>query len=130
MKFAKHERHGIYFLSTVAILLVLVSIGCLQNNKSKIIGSWKSQSMNNIDGNVQYTLFKFYKEGNVSRKTVITINDQSSKQKDKMIGKYKFKDDKINILITWDDGSTEIMSVGFPQKNKMLLGKYEMEKIE
>lgn len=130
MKFTKNDRHRILLLSTVAVLFVLVSMGCLQSNKAKIVGSWKSQSMNNVDGSVQYTLFKFYKEGNVSRKTVIIMNDQPSKQKDKMTGKYKFKDDKINISITWDDGSTEIMNVNFPQKNKMLLGKYEMEKTE
>jgi hypothetical protein len=46
-----------------------------------------------------------------------------------MIGKYKFEDDKKHISITWDDGNLERMNVSFPQKNRMLLGKYEMEKI-
>lgn len=130
MKFTKYYRHRILLLSTGAILFSLVSIGCLQSNKSKIVGSWKSQSINNTDGSVQYTLFKFFKEGGVSKKNLIIINEQLSKPKDKMIGKYKFKDDKKNISITWDDGNSEIMNVSFPKNNKMLLGKYEMEKTE
>jgi hypothetical protein len=71
MKFEKHDRHGICLLSTVAILFVLVSIGCSQSNKSKIVGSWKAQSVDNTDGSVQYTLLKFYKEGYVSKKLAL-----------------------------------------------------------
>lgn len=130
MKFAKFYRNGILLLPTVAIFFVLVSIGCLQSNKSKIVGSWKTQPIDNIDGSVQYTLFKFYKEGIVSKKTVIVINEQSPKKNNKKIGKYKFKDDNNNILITWDDGNSETMNVSFPQENKMILGKYEMKNVK
>jgi len=129
MKFEKHFRHGKLLFSTVAILFILVSIGCSQSNKSKIVGSWKAQSIDNTDGSVQYTLFKFYKEGYVSKKTGIIIGDQLSKPKNKMVGYYKFEDDHNNVLITWDEKNWEKTNVSFPQKNKMLLGKYELEKI-
>jgi hypothetical protein len=109
---------------------VVVSIGCLQGNTSKIIGSWKYQSIDNVDGSVQYTLFKFYKEGGVAKKTGNIIDDKLSKPKYKRIGRYKFEDDKNNISINWDDGNSEKMNVSFPQKNKMFLGKHEMEKVE
>ena len=126
----KYGRHKILFISTVAILCVVVYMGCLQGNKSKIIGSWKYQSIDNVDGSIQYTLFKFYKEGGVAKKTGNIIDDKLSKPKYKMIGRYKFEDDKNKILINWDDGNSEKMNVGFPQKNKMILGKVEMEKVE
>jgi hypothetical protein len=116
-------------LSTVAVIFFLVSIGCSQSNKSKIVGSWKAQSIDNTDGSVQYTLFKFYKEGYVSKKTGIIIGDQLSKPKNKMVGYYKFEGDQNNVLITWDEKNWEKTNVSFPQKNKMLLGNYEMEKI-
>jgi hypothetical protein len=57
------------------------------------------------------------------------IDGQLSKPKYKKTGKYKFEEDKKSILVTWDDGNSEKMNVSFPEKNKMLLGKYEMEKI-
>ncbi len=117
-------------ISAIAILVVAISIGCLQSNKSKIIGSWKYQSIDNVDGNVQYILYKFYKEGGVAKKTGIIIDDKLSKPKYKRIGRYKFEDDKNNISINWDDGNSEKMNVSFPQNNKVILGKHEMEKIE
>ena len=46
-----------------------------------------------------------------------------------MVGYYKFEDDHNNVLITWDEKNWEKTNVSFPQKNKMLLGKYELEKI-
>ena len=128
MKYAMYKRNETFLLTTVAILLILLTIGCLQSNNSKIIGSWKSQSINNKDGTVQYTSIKFYKEGLVSRKDVIIANDEVSKKNNKIIGKYMFNDDKNSIKITWDNGNSEIMNVSFPNKNKMLLGIYEMEK--
>jgi len=128
MKYAMYKRNETFLLTTVAILLILLTIGCLQSNNSKIIGSWKSQSINNKDGTVQYTSIKFYKEGLVSRKDVIIANDEVSKKNNKIIGKYMFNEDKNRIKITWDNGNSEIMNVSFPNKNKMLLGKYEMEK--
>ncbi|MGE5285403.1 MAG: hypothetical protein ACM3OG_10575 [Actinomycetota bacterium] len=130
MRFTSHDRHCIVLWTTVATLIILVSFGCLQSNQSKIIGSWKTQSINNTDGNIQYTLFKFHKEGGVSKKIVIINNENSSKQKEKIIGKYKFEDDKKNISIAWDDGNSEKLNVSFPQDNKMLLGKYALEKTE
>ena len=128
MKFPKDDRHGIFLLSAVVVLFVVVSIGCSQSNESKIVGNWKTQSMDSIDGSVKYTLIHFYKEGVVSKKTGIIINGQLARPQDTVIGKYKFEDK--NISITWDDGKTEISNVSFPQKNKLVLGKDEMEKIE
>ena len=129
MKFAKHYRRGILLLSAIITLSVVVSIGCSKSNESKIVGNWKAQSINSVDGTVQYVVFHFYKEGVVSKKTGIIINEQLSSP-DKLIGKYKFSDDKKNLSITWDDGKSEITNVSFPQEDKMLLGKYEMDKIE
>lgn len=120
----------ILYISAVALLSALMAIGCSQGNKSKIVGSWKTQSVKNADGSVQYTMFKFYKEGNVSKKTVSIDNEESSRPKDKMIGKYTFSDDKNNISILWDAGNIEKMNISFPQKDKMILGEYEMEKIK
>ena len=74
-------------------------------------------------------MYKFYKEGNVSRKIVSAVGEESSRQKDKMIGKYTFSEDKNSISITWDVGSMEKMNIRFPQEDKMVLGGYEMEKI-
>lgn len=128
MNTTKYDRLQIFLLSAIAILIIVVSIGCLQSNKSKIVGSWKYQSIDNVDGRVQYTLFKFYKEGGLAKNTGIIIGDQLSKPIDKRIGKYKFEDDKNVISINWDDGNSEKMNVSFPQNNKMILGKYEMEK--
>jgi hypothetical protein len=130
MKRTKYDQHQLSLLSAVVILVFAISIGCLQSNKSKIIGNWKYQSIDNVDGSVQYTLFKFYKEGGVAKKTGNIIDDKLSKPKYKMIGRYKFEDDKNNISINWDDGNSEKMNVSFPQKNKMFLGKHEMEKVE
>ena len=131
MKFAIHGRHGKLLLSTVVILFVFLSTGCFQSNKSKIVGSWKTQSINNIDGNVQYIIYKFHKQGIVSKKIGLTANDQlSNKHSSKYIGKYKFEDNDNRILITWDDKNSEVMDVSFTKNNKMLLGKYEMDKIK
>ena len=129
MKYEKYGRHGTWLLSIVAVLFIIVFSGCLQSNKSKIIGSWRAQSIDNVDGSIQYTLLKFHKEGGVGKKTGIIIDGELSIPKYKMTGKYNFED-KNNILITWDDGNSEKANVSFPQKNKMLLGKYEMEKIK
>ena len=129
MKIVKYDRHGILLLSTVAILFALLSVGCLQSNESKIVGRWKAQSIDNNDGSVQYIYINFHKKGLVSKNIGIMPDGQSFKPKVIMIGKYKFEDDKI-ISFTWDDGSLEKTNVSFPQKNKMLLGKYEMEKIK
>ena len=129
MKFATHDRHGILLLSAVAILFALLSIGCLQSNESKIVGSWKAQSIDNNDGSVQYVFINFYNKGLVSKKTGIMVDGQSFKPNIIKIGKYKFEDDKF-ISFTWDDGSSEKTNVSFPKQNKMLLGKYEMEKIK
>ena len=130
MKFANYKRHAILLSITLAISFVLISVGCSQSNTSKIIGSWKYQSIENSDKSGQYTLIKFYKEGLVSKKDIIVTDEELSKKNNKMIGKYKFNDDKNSIKITWDNGNSEIMDVSFPQKNRMLLGKYEMEKIK
>jgi hypothetical protein len=129
MKHEQHDRHGTWLLSIVAVLFIIAFSGCLQSNKSKIIGSWKAQSIDNVDGSIQYTLLKFHKEGGVGKKTGIIIDGELSIPKHKMTGKYKFEEDKKSILITWDDGNSEKTNVSFPQKNKMFLGKYEMEKI-
>lgn len=129
MIFAKHDRRGILLLSAIIILSVVVLIGCSKSNESKIVGNWKTQFVNSVDGTVQYVFFHFYKEGVVAKKTGTIINEQLSTP-DKLIGKYKFSDDKKNLSITWDDGKTEITNVSFPQEDKMLLGKYEMDKIE
>jgi hypothetical protein len=85
--------------------------------------------MDSIDGGIQHTFINFYNKGVVSKMTDIIINEKLSKT-NKIMGKYKFEDDKNNISITWDDGKSEIINVSFPQENKMLLGKYEMEKIQ
>jgi hypothetical protein len=130
MNFAIYKRHGILLLSTFAASLFLLTIGCSQSNTSKIIGSWKSQHSYNSNKSSQYTLIKFYKEGLVSRKDIIVADEELSKKNNKIIGKYTFNDDKTGIKITWDNGNSEIMDVSFPQKNRMLLGKYEMEKIK
>ena len=130
MKFANYKRHAILLSITLAISFVLISVGCSQSNTSKIIGSWKYQSIENSDKSGLYTLIKFYKEGLVSKKDIIVTDEELSKKNNKMIGKYKFNDDKNSIKITWDNGNSEIMDVSFPQKNRMLLGKYEMEKIK
>jgi hypothetical protein len=128
MKLVKYDRRRIFVLSTVAILFIGVSIGCSKSNESKIIGSWKAKTTDNGDGSVLYVIFNFHVKGGVSKKTGVMIDGRLSKHKDTIIGKYKFSEDKKNISITWDGGNTEIMNVSFPQKNKMLLGKYEMEK--
>ena len=131
MKFTIHGQHGKLLLSTVVILFVFVSMGCFQSNKSKIIGSWKTKSINNIDGNVQHTIYKFHKKGIVSKKTEFIIDDQlSNKYSSKIIGKYKFEDNGNRILITWDGKNTEVMDVNFTKNNKLVLGKYEMDKIK
>ena len=130
MRFADNGIRRILSLSAVALLSALVAIGCSQGNKSRIVGSWKTQSVKNEDGSVQYTMFKFYKEGNVSRKTVSAVDEESSRQKDKMIGKYTFSEDKNSISITWDAGNVEKMNIRFPQEDKMVLGEYEMENIK
>ena len=129
MRFADNGLRRILSLSAIALLSALMVIGCSQGNKSKIVGSWKTQSVKNDDGSVQYTMFRFYKEGNVSKKTVSAVGEESSRQKDKMIGKYTFSEDKNSISITWDVGSMEKMNIRFPQEDKMVLGGYEMEKI-
>ena len=129
MKFAKYDRHGIFLLSAVAILFVVVSIGCSKSNESKIVGNWKGQSIDSINGSTQYTFINFYKVGVVSKITDIKISENLSKIK-KIMGKYKFEDGKNNISITWDDGKSEKINVNFPQDNKMLLGKHEMERIK
>ena len=129
MKFKKYDRHGIILLSAVVILLVLVSIGCSKSNESMIVGHWNAKSIDSIDGSIQNTIIKFQKKGIVTKTTEIVINEEASRT-NKIIGKYKFEDDKKNISITWNDGKSEITSVNFPKENKMLLGKYEMEKIQ
>ena len=131
MKYAIHGRHGKLLLSTVIMLFVFVSMGCFQSNKSKIIGSWKTQSINNIDRNVEYTIYKFHKQGIVSKKIGFIINDQlSNKYSSKVIGKYKFDDDGNRISITWDGRNSEVMDVSFTKNDKMLLGKYEMDRLK
>ena len=131
MKFAIHGRHGKFLLSTVVMVFVFVSMGCFQTNASKIIGSWRTQSINNIDGNVQCTIYKFHKQGIVSKKIGFIINDRlSNKYSNKIIGKYKFQDNNNKILITFDGKDSEVMDVSFTKNNKMLLGKYEMYKIK
>ena len=129
MKFAKHDRHGILVLSLVAMLFVLVLIGCSKNNESKIVGSWNDQSIVSTDGSIQYVFFQFHKAGVVSKITNTVINDQLSKT-NKIVGKYKFENDKNTISITWDDGKSETLKLSFPQKNKMLLGGYKLDKIK
>jgi len=129
MNFTKYDRHGILLLNAVAILLVLVSIGCSKNNESMIVGNWKTKSIDSIDGSIQNIIINFQKKGIVSKTTEIIISEEVSRT-NKIIGKYKFEDDKKNISITWNDGISEIKSVNFPKENKMLLGKYEMEKIQ
>ena len=130
MKYGICDRHRTWLLSIFTILFIILFSGCLQSNKSKIVGSWKAQSIDNVDGSIQYTLFNFHKASGVVKKTGIIIDDELSIPKRKMIGKYKFEEHKKSILITWDDGNLEKMNVSFPQYNKMLLGKYEMEKIK
>jgi len=129
MKFAKHDRHGILVLSLVAILFVVVSIGCSRSNESKIVRNWNAKSIASADGSIQNVFFQFYKEGAVSKITEIIINEDLSRT-NKINGKYKFENDKNTISITWDDGKLEILKLSFPQKNKMLLGRYELEIIK
>ena len=129
MKFAKHDRHGILVLSLVAILFVVVSFGCSKSNESKIVGNWNAQSIASPDGSIQHVFFQFHKKGVVSKTTEIQINEDLSRT-NKIMGKYKFEDDRNSISITWDDGKSEILKLSFPQKNKMLLGRYELEKIK
>jgi antitoxin component YwqK of YwqJK toxin-antitoxin module len=129
MKFTKYDRHGIFLLSAVVILLVLISVGCSKSNESKIVGHWKVKSIDSIDGSIQNTTINFQKKGIVSKTTEIVISEEVSRT-NKIMGKYKFEDDKKNISITWNNGKSEITSVNFPSKNKMLLGKHEMEKIQ
>jgi len=129
MKFAKYGRHGFILISSVVTLLVLVSIGCSKSNESMIVGHWKAKSIDSIDGSEQIIIINFQKKGIVSKTTEKIINEEVSRTK-KIIGKYKFVDDKKNISITWNDGKSEITSVIFPKENKMLLGKYEMDKIQ
>jgi hypothetical protein len=128
VKFKEYYRPGI-LRSAVVILLVLVSIGCSKSNESKIVGHWKVTPIDNIDGSIQNTIINFQKKGIVSKTTENIISEEVSRT-NKIIGKYKFEDDKNNISITWNDGKSEITSVNFPNVNKMLLGKYEMEKIQ
>ena len=115
---ALYDRRRIFLLSTIAILFIFISIGCFQSNKSKIIGNWKAQPIDKIAGSIEYTLFEFYKQGIVTK-----ITGQS-----KIMGRYKFENANKKISIIWDNGNSEVMNVSFPQKNKMLLGKYAMEK--
>jgi len=129
MKFIKYDRHGFILISAVVTLLVLVSIGCSKSNESMIIGHWKAKSVDSIDGSIQNIIIKFQKNGIVSKTTEYIISEDVSRTNN-IIGKYKFEDDKKNISITWNDGKSEITSVNFPKENKMLLGKYEMEKIQ
>lgn len=129
MKFAKYDRHGIFLLSSVVILLVLVSIGCSKSNESMIVGHWKAKSIDNVDGSIKNTIINFQKKGIVSKTTENIISEEASRT-NKITGKYKFDDDKKNISITWNDGKSEMTSVNFPNENKMLLGKFEMEKIQ
>lgn len=129
MKFTKYDRHGIFCLSAVAILLVLVSIGCSKSNETKIVGHWKTKLIDSVDGSIQYISINFQKKGAVIKITELIINEDLSRT-NKIVGKYKFEDDKKHIIITWDDGKSEITSVIFPEDNKMLLGKYELEKIQ
>ena len=129
MKFTKYDRHGIFLLSAVAILLVLLSSGCSNSNESKIVGHWKAKSIDSIYGSIQYISINFQKKGVVLKITEIIVSEELSRT-NKITGKYKFEDDKKNILITWEDGKSEITSVHFPKENKLLLGKYEMEKIQ
>jgi len=129
MKFIKYDRHGFILISAVVTLLVLVSIGCSKSNESMIIGHWKAKSVDSIDGSIQNIIIKFQKNGIVSKTTEYIISEDVSRTNN-IIGKYKFEDDKKYISITWNDGKSEITSVNFPKENKMLLGKYEMEKIQ
>jgi len=129
MKFTKHGRHGILVLSLVAILFVVVSIGCSKSNESNIVGNWNAQSIASSDGSIQYVFFQFHKEGVVSKITKYQINEELSRT-NRILGKYKFEHDRNSISITWDDGKSEILKLSFPKKNKMLLGSYELEKIK
>jgi len=130
MRLTKYKRHKIFLLSIVIIVNFLGYIGCSQSNKDKIIGNWKPQIIDNNDVSAKYTLFKFHTEGIVSKKTVIVVDEKSTNNKDKIIGRYKFKKENNDLEINWDDGKSEIINVSFPQKNIMLLGKYKMEKIK
>lgn len=129
MTCTKYDRHGMLFLSVVAILLALLSIGCSKNNESRIIGHWKVKSMNSVDGGIQNVVINFQEKGAVSKTTEIIVSEDLSRT-NKVSGRYKFSDDKINISITWNDGQSEVESVKFPDENKMLLGKLELEKIQ
>ena len=129
MNFPKYDRRKILLLSAVAILFVVVSIGCSKSNESNIVGNWNAQSIASSDGSIQYVFFQFHKEGVVSKITKIQINEELSRT-NRIMGKYKFEHDRNTISITWDDGKSEILKLGFPKKNKMLLGRYELEKIK
>jgi len=129
MKFPKYDRHGILLLFTVAILFFVLSIGCSKSNESKIVGNWNTKSISSIDGSIQNIIIIFNDKGVVSKITENIISDELSRT-NKIIGKYKFEDDRNSISITWDDGKSEILKLSFPQENKMLLGRYELDKIK
>jgi hypothetical protein len=110
------------------MMLALLPPGCSKNNGPKIVGNWKTTSIDNTDRRIINTIINFNKEGVVLKTTEVIINEDLSRT-NKIAGKYKYVSDNNNISITWNDGKSETTSVIFPGENKMLLGKDEMEKV-
>ena len=110
--------------------MILLSAGCSQSNESKVLGTWMAKTSNDIDQKEMLIYYKFFENGIVSIRTRSVDKENESRPRIKMIGKYKFEKDNENITFHWDDGHSETMKFVFPETNKMILGKYEMEKTD